>query len=207
MYASCATSSASSAMLKRRRRNLINAPWWRRMISWMLKGVALSGTDNGAWSANASTVESIVNAPCTRRTFLQAPCLLPNQKRHAREHALAGAPRLISSVFTVAGASSAGSPTSIKMRARGASYAPRVIQRCARRRSSSCDRFCAYGNACRWFSACSGAGIRPPRATNASLDCRCSAMTGARPSKPPNDTTSPTFLPGAGSAARPSSCD
>jgi hypothetical protein len=72
---------------------------WRRMISWMLKGVALSGTDNSAWSANAVTVESMMNAPCTRQSLLQAPCLLPNQRRQANEPALASAPRLISSVF------------------------------------------------------------------------------------------------------------
>src|SRR5262245_10334465 len=56
-------------MLNRRRKNFMSAPWWRRMISWMLKGHALSGTDNGAWAVNASTVESMVIAPCTRAWF------------------------------------------------------------------------------------------------------------------------------------------
>ena len=48
------------------------------------------------------------------------------------------------------------------------------------------------------FSACKGAGIRPPRAMKSRLDSRCTAMTGARPSRPPNSTMSPSFFPGAG---------
>ena len=43
-----------------------------------------------------------------------------------------------------------------------------------------------------------GAGIRPPRWMKAALEKGCTGITGAEPSRPPNSTVSPTFLPGAG---------
>ena len=40
--------------------------------------------------------------------------------------------------------------------------------------------------------------MRPPRAIKASAEYGLTRMMGARPNRPPNSTSSPTVLPGAG---------
>src|SRR5688572_13011926 len=100
------------------------------MISWMLKGLALSGMDNGAWSVNASTVESIGMLPALDACFANSVPTSKADRMCARACACGRAALDLQPVCTVAvrAESAVGERKKCALAVR---HASRMIQGCA----------------------------------------------------------------------------